>query len=228
MGAAEPELWAVRWHRDGQVVAQPDRAHAEAVLAMFGDVIEVVPWPGTPAGHAEALAAIARQRAEREARERGYRLDGTRVAANTDHPLRHPWPGDCYVQGGEQGLAFRGGEGYFTAFVEAFPRNPDAFLRGEGETVAEAEDACWARYLVARDCVPGEGEPDGRFGPHGPFDRRGYTNGMGFCVRCGTGYMAFEEIPPAAPAQEPEIGTAGLLRRVFAAQALREGNGEPR
>ena len=197
------QLWAIRWtypgwSQDGKVVAMASREEAEETDRLFKpDSFEVIPWPGTMEGHAFELAEKKRRAYEYRLRERGYLPDGTRIVARTDHVLTHPWPEDCYVQGGKSGLVFaEGGDDYTTAFVEAFPRDPATFLRGEGETVAEAEDACWRKYLVARDCVPGEGYPDGRFGPHGPFERRRHTNGYGFCVRCGTGYSeAFEPLP---------------------------------
>lgn len=98
--------------------------------------------------------------------------------ANTAVEARHPWPEQVHVQGGGDGLVVRRADGsaYRTAFVEAFPTG--TFLRGEGLTVEEAEDACWAKYQVFSAC-------DGTGEPHGPFEARGYTNGSGFCTRCG-------------------------------------------
>lgn len=101
-----------------------------------------------------------------------------RLIANTEVVARHPWPDDVQVQGGECGLVFvRGtGDSYTTAFVEASPGG--TFLRGEGATVEEAEDACWAKYQKVLAC-------DGTGRPHGPFEPRHYENGSGFCTRCG-------------------------------------------
>ena len=100
-----------------------------------------------------------------------------RLIANTREPMRHPWPEDCMVQGGAHGVVFGpgcpDGKPYQTAFVEAFPAG--TFLRGEGATIAEAEDACWAKYEVLASCPHDQG-----------FDRRDYVNGSGFCRRCGT------------------------------------------
>lgn len=97
---------------------------------------------------------------------------------NTKHEAQHPWPEAMYVQGGDVGVVFRKAGGpYRTAFVEAFA--PDTFLRGEGATVPEAEDDCWKKYLVWRDCSDGTGG-------HGPYERRQYRNGAGFCTKCGT------------------------------------------
>ena len=66
---------------------------------------------------------------------------------------------------------------YRTAFVEAFP---GTFLRGEGRTVAEAEQACYAKFEKLLACP--------NHPTHGPWDRRGYTNGYAFCTSCGTGF----------------------------------------
>ena len=93
---------------------------------------------------------------------------------------------------------------YRTAFVEAFP---GTFLRGEGETIAEAEDACWAQYERLAACPHDQG-----------FDRRSYVNGSGFCRRCGIWFpprvTGFDPLPeyhdPASRSRLP------LLERAFA------------
>ena len=96
---------------------------------------------------------------------------------NTDAEARHPWPETMLVQGGGQGVVFvRGsGDSSETAFVEAFPAG--TFIRGEGASVEEAEDACWAKYLKVVTCAGG--------GEHGPYEARNYENGAGFCTKCG-------------------------------------------
>lgn len=89
---------------------------------------------------------------------------------NTSVERQHPWPEDMLVQGGSSGLVVvRNGENYYTAFVEAFP--PNSFIRGEGETVQLAEDACWEKYLAFTGC-----EHDWVAGR--------YTNGGGICSKC--------------------------------------------
>jgi hypothetical protein len=79
------------------------------------------------------------------------------------------------VQGGEKGIVFSRSQGrsYTTAFVEAFPDG--TFLRGEGATIADAENDCWRQYNLLLSC-----------GEHGPYERRHYTNGSGYCTKCGT------------------------------------------
>jgi hypothetical protein len=122
----------------------------------------------------------------------------TRLIDNTTTEARHPWPDHVYVQGGERGAVMRPkakGGPYRTAFVEAFPQG--AFLRGEGRTLADAEDAAWAKYEVWRDC-------DGT-GPHGPFEARGYANGCGHCSRCGTWMTGVLPVQLADPDSEPTL-----------------------
>ena len=108
-----------------------------------------------------------------------------RLIEHTTEPMRHPWPADCKVQGGAHGVVFTDGEPYRTAFVEAFP---GTFIRGEGKTIAEAEDACWAIYERLAACPHDQG-----------FDRRHYVNGAGFCRGCGTWFSSnvtgFEPLP---------------------------------
>lgn len=80
---------------------------------------------------------------------------GQRIIDYDRYVLRHPWPPDCHVQGSGHGLVFvrrSTKESYTTAFVEAFPRNPKTFIRGEGESMADAEDAAWATYQRILAC----------------------------------------------------------------------------
>ncbi len=113
------------------------------------------------------------------------------------YQCQYPWPDDCAVQCGGNGIVVDGNSmedafddpvtavgqvldvveppagSYRTAFFEAFPRNPNTFLRGEGNTVAAAETAAWKKYQRHAAC------------DHPTFEKRGYTNGAGFCVACG-------------------------------------------
>lgn len=101
---------------------------------------------------------------------------GLREITRTGEMAKYPWPEDVMIQGGKKGIVFnRDGSDYLTAFVEAFP--PDTFLRGEGASVAEAEEKCWAKYQRYVNCDGG--------GEHGPYEPRQYENGAGFCVKCG-------------------------------------------
>lgn len=101
---------------------------------------------------------------------------------NTDTEAKYPWPETVYVQGGAQGVVFRhaaSGGPYTTAFVEASPVNGNTFIRGEGQTIAEAETRAWEKYRVWEECNDGTGK-------HGPWEARGYQNGAGFCTKCGS------------------------------------------
>lgn len=122
--------------------------------------------------------------------------ENPRMIDRTGEPQRHPWPEDCYVQGGSRGIVLGGADGpYRTAFVEAFPRNPDTFIRGEGPAVADAENACWAKYERVRDCADGSGQ-------HGPYDARDYRNGAGYCTRCGAWFSKVLPVQPEDPDRE--------------------------
>lgn len=120
---------------------------------------------------------------------------------------RHPWPEGTFLQGGERGVVFTGARSYRTAFVEASPPRvegePGTFLRGEGATLGEAEDACWAQHqaLVACPAHPA----------HGPFERRHYRNGAGFCERCGGWFSNVLPALPDDPNREPSDLERALL-----------------
>lgn len=117
------------------------------------------------------------------------------------YPCQMAWPEDCFVQCGGDGLVFtkKGAledafsnrekmeeaiagvildapvqtEHYRTAFFEAFPRNPDTFIRGEGATIEEAEEKAWNKYQRIVTCTGHE------------YEKRGYKNGGGICKHCG-------------------------------------------
>jgi hypothetical protein len=128
-----------------------------------------------------------------------------RIIRNTSTKAQHEWPEDVFIQGGERGVVFGGPDGaYQTAFFEAFPQDPrSGFMRGEGETLAEAEEKAWTRYQVWVNC-------DGSGQPHGPYERRKYRNGAGYCTRCGIWMSQVFEPLPEEPDRKPT-----LLDRVF-------------
>ena len=121
-----------------------------------------------------------------------------RNSCGEPYECKRPWPESCFVQCGEKGIVVKKGtlegaltdpakalealetvvglreepESYRTAFFEAFPRDPNTFLRGEGKTVEEAETSAWRQYERFTSCQGHE------------FERRGYTNGAGFCKHC--------------------------------------------
>ncbi|WP_156251007.1 hypothetical protein [Pseudactinotalea terrae] len=89
------------------------------------------------------------------------------------YALAHPWPAGWHVQGGASGLVIRRSGGtYTTAFVEVAPTDPQTFIRGEGATLVEAEQAAWEQAQRTLAC------------PGHEFETRGYTNGAGFCRHC--------------------------------------------
>ena len=89
------------------------------------------------------------------------------------YPLAYDWPADCFVQAGSRGLVLKGdGGSYSTAFFEAFPRNPDCFLRGEGATIREAESQCWQKYESILAC------------PGHEYERREREDGYAYCRHC--------------------------------------------
>lgn len=112
------------------------------------------------------------------------------------HDCQFNWPEDCQVQAGGSGIVSetdpfsdplkailtvatghipKGSKSYITAFFEAFPHDPSTFIRGEGATVAEAEQHCWNNYQKILNCTKHE------------FERRHYKNGYGVCKHCNLG-----------------------------------------
>lgn len=115
------------------------------------------------------------------------RVDGWRGRREPYIP-QQDWPSSTYVQWGSSGVVFRqeGGD-YSTAFFEAFPREPElkTFIRGEGVDVQAAEASAFAKLEHYRAC------------PGHEFERRGYTNGAGFCKHCGMFQSGvFPKLPP--------------------------------
>ena len=98
-----------------------------------------------------------------------------------EDPERCPtpaWPKDCLVQWGECGLVFSPKGNYQTAFFEAFPADskPSGFIRGEGNTIADAEADAFHKYTKQMLCT------DHHWG------RCGYTNGLRRCRKCGASH----------------------------------------
>ncbi len=93
------------------------------------------------------------------------------------------WPEDCYVQWGGNGIVLGKKSSYNTAFFEAFPKDvpPVGFIRGEGASIAEAEQDAQAKYRLASEC------------DH-QWSRRSYLNGGGICRLCGQFASAFHPV----------------------------------
>lgn len=95
-----------------------------------------------------------------------------RMGFKGEYECKKEWDDDCFVQCGDNGVVLSKKGNYRTAFFEAFPKNPKTFIRGEGETIEEAEEKAWKQLEKYRAC------------PKHEFERRDYTNGAGFCKHC--------------------------------------------
>lgn len=90
---------------------------------------------------------------------------------NVEYTTENPWPEEAFLQGGTSGIVFnKDGSAYRTTFIEAFL--DETFIRGEGETLKDAEESAWAQYQRMSGCPGHEWEP------------RNYKNGAGFCKHC--------------------------------------------
>lgn len=87
-----------------------------------------------------------------------------------EHVPSEDWPEDCTVQWGSSGIVL-GKTSRVTAFFEAFPSG--SFIRGEGETIAAAEEDALAQYRRKLDCKDHH------------WQRGRYANGGATCKRCG-------------------------------------------
>ena len=103
------------------------------------------------------------------------------LGGTTEYKPQCSWPEGCMVQWGH---------GLIPAvpFFEAFPTG--TFIRGEGETIEDAERKAFAQYQQDVAC-------DHVWGRHRPGTKTTYTNGAAFCRKCGgfRGSM-FPEIKP--------------------------------
>jgi len=102
------------------------------------------------------------------------------------YTCQYDWPAPPFhIQAGDMGLVVSSKEpyGYRTAFFEAFPRDPDTFIRGEGATVADAEKQAWEKWQRILAC------------PGHEFEKHGYRNGCGICKHCGM--FASDVFPPS-------------------------------
>lgn len=103
-----------------------------------------------------------------------------RNSGSDDYVCKHAWDEDMFVQCGGDGVVI-GKNPYRTAFFEAFPKKPSCFLRGEGATIEEAEQACWDKYQKVLTC------------DH-EMERRNRTDGYGYCKHCSYSSMVFEPL----------------------------------
>lgn len=88
----------------------------------------------------------------------------------SDYEPRHEWNCQTVSRPGWEPTGKR-------AHFEAYPNDPKTFLRGEGDTERDAEDAAWAELLRYRACEGHE------YTSRDPWGGR-YWNGGGFCIHC--------------------------------------------
>lgn len=127
-----------------------------------------------------------------------------------EYDSKYEW--DCFCQGGGGGIVFRSKrfkaimeganpieeldeglkdqETYITAFFEAFPKNPSCFIRGEGKTIEEAEEAAWQKYQKIISC------------DH-EMERRGRTDGYAYCKHCSYSATVFEPLTKCCKCGKP-------------------------
>lgn len=136
-----------------------------------------------------------------------------RMSGGPEYDSKYEW--GCFCQGGSDGIVLPKGsldkvfgeeplkglaegmaseECYTTAFFEAFPRNPNCFLRGEGKTIEEAEESCWKKYQKVLTC-------------NHEMERRGRTDGYGYCKHCAYAGMVFEPLTKCCKCGKPTAHT---------------------
>lgn len=89
------------------------------------------------------------------------------------YACKQPWPDDCFVQSGGFGVVLRSqakGGVYRTAFFEAFPKEPKCFIRGEGDSVEDAEAQAYRKLQKHLACAH-------------EFERLN-DKGRGKCIHC--------------------------------------------
>lgn len=110
------------------------------------------------------------------------------------------WGDDVRVQWGYCGVSINRKEQTVTpvkSFFEAFPPAPNnTFLRGEGDSVHDAEDRAFTQYEKMMAC------------PQHEWDRRGRTDGYAYCKLCGMSQMALEPLTRCAICDIPSSWTS--------------------
>lgn len=111
---------------------------------------------------------------------------------NSTYETKNEW--DCFCQGGTDGCVLSESGNYQTAFFEAFPRNPSCFVRGEGVTVADAEQQAWAKWQKIQTC-------------NHEMERRQRTDGYAYCKHCSYSAMVFEPLTKCCICHKPTAYT---------------------
>lgn len=124
---------------------------------------------------------------------------GSKDGAKTYNTINE-W--DCFCQGGGNGIVFGKEKNYTTAFFEAFPKNPSCFIRGEGETVKDAEIDAWNKYQKILVC------------DH-EMERRDRTDGYGYCKHCSYSSTVFEPLTKCCKCKVPTAYTSDYKGRYY-------------
>jgi hypothetical protein len=103
----------------------------------------------------------------------------TLVSSSLSKPYvaKYDWK-KTYIQGGDSGVVFCRGKSYETSFIEVFPKigKHSTFIRGEGASMREAEEAAMIKVKGAESCLEHE------------FSRKvsgsERTDGSGVCIKC--------------------------------------------
>jgi hypothetical protein len=98
---------------------------------------------------------------------------GSYLAKNEPYTLRHNWPDDARVAWGTRSM--EGGKlkpADRWAFFEVKLVDPLTFYTCDGANFAECEDAAHAKFQRIMACA------------EHVFERRGWRNGVGFCIHC--------------------------------------------
>lgn len=133
-----------------------------------------------------------------------------RMSSGPEYDSKYEW--NCFCQGGGNGIVLPSNsfnkvfnsdkpleqlaeeslddETYFTAFFEAFPKNPNCFLRGEGKTIEDAEENCWQKYQKILNC-------------NHEMERRGRTDGYAYCKYCSYSSTVFEPLTKCCKCKTP-------------------------
>lgn len=95
---------------------------------------------------------------------------------------------DIGIQGGERGLVLGSRGARRTAFFEAFPTigSVKTFIRGEGESIKDAETAAWDKYIKQTECDNHEWSR-----MHKNHER---TDGYATCIKCGLSGKVLEPL----------------------------------
>lgn len=114
------------------------------------------------------------------------------------------WPENCFVQCGEKGIVGKKDGVYTTAFFEAFPKEPNTFIRGEGVNIQEAEKDAWEQHMKHCSC------------PSHNYKRYFEDSEHGICINCNlfTSHV-FPPVHRCVVCQKSEINFTGFDERLY-------------